>query len=76
MAVKACWMRAVVTPTGGGRMRAKEESCHSLDSESFSQGSHLDNSWPMMLAYAEMCDMSPQKKCRGRALHHTKATQM
>lgn len=33
MAVKASWMRAVVIPTGGSsraRMRAGEESCHSL----------------------------------------------
>ncbi len=41
-------------------------------SESFSHGSHLDNRWPLMLAYAEMCDVSPQKKCNGRGLCDTR----
>lgn len=60
-----------MTPTGGGswaRMRAEEESCHSQAHESFSCGSLLDNRWPVMLAYAEMCYMSPQKKCHGSGL--------
>lgn len=68
-----------MTPTGGGSwagMRAEEESCHSRAHDSLSCGSLLDNRWPVMLAYAEVCYMSPQKICTGSGLcdKHAKHT--
>lgn len=68
-----------MTPAGGGswaRMRAEEESCHSRAHDSLSCGGLLDNGWPVMLAYAEVCYMSPQKICRGSGLcdKHAKNT--
>lgn len=68
MAVKACWIWAVVTPSVGAAgpgMRAEEESCHSQAHESSSCGGLLDNRWPVMLTYAAMRCMSPQEKCHG-----------
>lgn len=54
-----------------GRMKKQEESCHSWASDSFSHGRRLNNRWPIALAYAEMCYMSPQKKCKGSGLSGT-----